>query len=74
MAKGITIYTPTDAHIYAEERRSITGRGLAEAASPRLMVCWPVPKVDNNTVKLESGLYCLQGICCLSGGTTQNNG
>lgn len=73
--KAITIYTPptADAHIYAEDeaqhnRARFGGSGITQADG--MLAC---TKVDNNTVKLESGLYCLQGyMLSVSGGTTQN--
>ena len=73
--KAITIYTPpeTDPHIFAEDeaqhnRARFGGSGITQADN--LLAC---TKVDNNTIKLDSGLYCLQGyMLSVSGGTTQN--
>ena len=71
--KAITIYTPpaTAPHIYAEDeaqhnRARFGGNGITDADNK--LAC---TKVNNNTVRLASGLYCMQGyMLSVSGGTT----
>lgn len=71
--KAITIYTPSDAtpHIYAEDdaqlhRGMIGGSGIMLADNN--LAC---TIVNNNTVRLASGLYSNQGyIIVVEGGTT----
>lgn len=73
--KPITIYTPPESspHIFAEDeaqhnRARFGGSGITQADD--MLTC---TKVDNNTVRLSSGLYCLQGyMLSVSGGTTQD--
>lgn len=71
--KAITIYTPsgTTPHIYAEDdaqvhRALIGGSGITLADN--LLAC---AKVNNNTVRLASGMYSIQGyLIAVQGGTT----
>lgn len=73
--KAITIYTPptASAHIYAEDeaqhnRARFGGSGITEADNLLALT-----KVDNNTVRLDSGLYCMQGyMLSVPGGSTEN--
>ena len=73
--KAITIYTPpaASAHIYAEDeaqhnRARFGGSGITEADNQ--LAC---SKVDNNTVRLASGLYCMQGyMLSVPGGSTED--
>lgn len=71
--KAITIYTPTGTtpHIYAEDdaqvhRALIGGSGITLADNK--LAC---TKVNNNKVRLASGVYSIQGyLIAVSGGTT----
>ena len=71
--KAITIYTPAadDPHINAEDDAQIYrgifgGSGITEADN--VLAC---TKIDNNTVRLDSGSYVNQGyVVCVEGGTT----
>lgn len=71
--KAITIYTPASqaAHIYAEDdaqvhRALIGGSGITLADN--LLAC---TKINDNTVRLASGVYSMQGyLICVQGGTS----
>lgn len=73
--KAITIYTPPsmEPHIYAEDeaqhnRARFGGSGITEADG--LLAC---VRMDDNTVRLASGLYCLQGyMLSVPGGDTED--
>lgn len=73
--KAITIYTPPDAgpHIFAEDdaqvhRGLIGGSGLLLADNQ--MAC---TIINNNTVRLASGVYSMQGfLICVEGGTSED--
>lgn len=73
--KAITIYTPdTEApHIYAEDdaqiHRALIGSSGITLADNRLECA----VVNNNTIRLYSGLYCMQGyMLAVQGGTEQD--
>ena len=71
--KAITIYTPASdpAHVYAEDEAQLNrarfgGSGITQADN--MLAC---TKVNNNTVRLSSGQYSLQGyMIAVTGGTT----
>lgn len=73
--KAITIYTPptSDAHIYAEDEAQLNrarfgGSGITQADN--LLAC---VIVNNNTVRLSSGQYSMQGyMIAVTGGTTED--
>ena len=73
--KGITIYTPPSsaAHIYAEDdaqvhRALIGGSGITFADN--LLAC---TIINNNTIRMASGVYSVQGyLICIPGGTSEN--
>ncbi len=75
--KAITIYTPTSeaAHIYAEDEAQHNRAWLGNGGSgiedvDNLLDC---TKVDDNTVRLASGRYAVQGYeLCVEGGTTED--
>lgn len=71
--KAITIYTPsgTTPHIYAEDdaqvHRALIGSSGITLADNKLACT----KVNNNTVRLASGVYSVQGyLIAVQGGTT----
>ena len=71
--KAITIYTPSTApaHIYAEDEAQLNrarfgGSGITQADN--MLAC---AIVNNNTVRLSSGQYSMQGyMLAVTGGTT----
>lgn len=71
--KAITIYTPASApaHVYAEDEAQLNrarfgGSGITQADN--MLAC---AIVNNNTVRLSSGQYSLQGyMIAVTGGTT----
>lgn len=71
--KAITIYTPASdpAHVYAEDEAQLNrarfgGSGITQADN--MLAC---TKVNNNTVRLASGQYSMQGyMIAVTGGTT----
>lgn len=73
--KAITIYTPpsSDAHIYAEDEAQLNrarfgGSGITQADN--MLAC---TIVNNNTVRLASGQYSMQGyMIAVTGGTTED--
>lgn len=73
--KAITIYTPSSApaHIYAEDEAQLNrarfgGSGITQADN--MLAC---SIVNNNTVRLASGQYSMQGyMICVTGGTTED--
>ena len=75
--KAITVYTPPEAsaHIYAEDQAQINrarigngGSGISDADS--ILTC---TKVNDNTVRLSSGVYYNQGYdVVVPGGTTED--
>lgn len=72
--KGITIYTPPDAgpHIYAEDdaqvHRALIGTQSGITLADNKLVC---TIVNDNTVRLASGVYSMQGyLIAVVGGTT----
>ena len=75
--KGITIYTASTetAHIYAEDEAQHNRAWLGNGGSgiedvDNLLAC---TKVDNNTVRLASGRYAMQGYeLCVENGTTED--
>jgi len=75
--KAITIYTASTeaAHIYAEDEAQHNRAWLGNGGSgiedvDNLLAC---AKVDNNTVRLASGRYAMQGYeLCVENGTTED--
>ncbi len=73
--KAITIYTPPTAnpHIYAEDeaqtnRARFGGSGILDVDGS--LAC---TAIDNNTVRLASGMYCCQGyLLSVPGGSTED--
>ena len=71
--KAITIYTPpaSDAHIYAEDEAQLNrarfgGSGITQADN--MLAC---TIINDNTVRLASGQYSMQGyMIAVTGGTT----
>ena len=73
--KAITIYTPDSAtpHIYAEDdaqiHRALIGSSGITLADNQLTCS----VVNDNTVRLQSGVYCMQGyMLVVQGGTNQD--